>query len=59
MLETISVVLNTGTLHGARCIDSIALFDYAYNNFEINKIANKDDIISQMRETITRADEVA
>lgn len=46
--ETISVVLNTGTLHGARCTDSIALFDYAYNNFGIKKIANKDDVISQI-----------
>lgn len=46
--ETISVVLNTGTLHGARCTDSIALFDYAYNNFCIKKIANKDDVISQI-----------
>ena len=46
--ETISVVLNTGTIHGARCTDSIALFDYAYNNFGIKKIAKKDDVITQI-----------
>lgn len=46
--ETISVVLNTGTIQGARCLDSIALFDYAYDNFGIKKIANKDDVITQI-----------
>lgn len=47
-LETISVVLNTGTIQGARCLDSIALFNYAYDNFGIKKIANKDDVITQI-----------
>ncbi len=45
--ETIAVVLNTGTIHGARCEDSIALFNYAYNNFDFKKIANKGDVIAQ------------
>lgn len=44
--ETIAVVLNTGTTHGARCEDSISLFNYAYSNFGINKIANKEDVIA-------------
>ena len=39
--ETICVVLNTGTIHGARCEDSITLFNYAYNTFGIKKIAIK------------------
>ena len=46
-LETIAVVLNTGTLQGARCEDSISLFNYAYDTFGIKKIASKDDIIAK------------
>ena len=45
--ETIAVVLNTGTVHGARCEDSISLFNYAYNTFGIKKIANKNDVITK------------
>lgn len=45
--ETIAVVLNTGTVHGARCEDSISLFNYAYNNYGIKKIASKNDVITQ------------
>ena len=45
--ETIAVVLNTGTTHGARCEDSISLFNYAYNTFGIKKIASKNDIVTQ------------
>ena len=50
-LETIAVVLNSGVTsgeHGARSTDSIALFNYVYDNYAINKIANKDDIITQI-----------
>lgn len=45
--ETISVVLNTGSIAGRRYNDSVELFNYAYNNFSIKTIAHKDDIISQ------------
>ena len=46
--ETIAVVLNTGTIAGARCEDSISLFNYAYDTFGIKKIASKDDVVTQM-----------
>ena len=46
--EIISVVLNTGTTSGARCTDSIALFNYAYENFGIKKIASKNDVVTQI-----------
>ena len=45
--EAISVVLNTGSVQGARCTDSIALFDYAYENFGIKTIANKGDVLAK------------
>ena len=45
--ETIAVVLNTGTIHGARYEDSTSLFNYAYDNFGIKKIASKNDVITQ------------
>ena len=45
--ETIAVVLNTGTIQGARCEDSVSLFNYAYDTFGIKKIANKGDIITK------------
>ena len=45
--ETIAVVLNTGTIQGGRCEDSISLFNYAYNNFELKNIANKNDVVTQ------------
>ena len=45
--ETICVILNTGTIHGARCEDSISLFNYAYNTFGIKKVANKNDVVTQ------------
>lgn len=46
--ETISVVLNTGTVNGARCTDTIALFDYAYSNFGFKKIAKKGDVLNNI-----------
>ena len=46
-LEVISVVLNTGATAGRRCEDSIELFKYAYNNFGMKTLANKDDVIAQ------------
>ncbi len=45
--ETIAIVLNTGTIHGARCEDSISLFNYAYDTFGIKRIANKNDVITK------------
>lgn len=46
--EIISVVLNTGAVAGRRCEDSIELFNYAYNNFAIKSLAQKNDIITQI-----------
>ena len=45
--ETISVVLNTGTKHGARDEDAINLFNYAYDTFGIKRIAKKGDVVGQ------------
>ena len=45
--ETIAVVLNTGTVHGRRYEDSQKLFKYCFDNFDIKKIANKGDVITQ------------
>lgn len=47
-LEFISVVLNGGTTSSglnARYIDTINLFDYAYDNFTLTKIVEKDSIV--------------
>ncbi|MBR3163151.1 MAG: D-alanyl-D-alanine carboxypeptidase [Clostridia bacterium] len=46
--ETIAVVLNTGTTHGARYEDSISIFNYAFNTFGIKKVAGKNDVITQI-----------
>lgn len=46
--ETIAVILNTGTVHGARCTDSISLFNYAYDNFGLKKIASKGDVLNNI-----------
>ena len=50
-LEVISVVMgdeNTQVSQQNRYSDTIQLLEYAYNNFSIKKIVNKDDIITQI-----------
>jgi D-alanyl-D-alanine carboxypeptidase (penicillin-binding protein 5/6) len=50
-LEFISVVLNGGTTSSgknARYVDTINLFDYAYDNFTLTKIIEKDSIVTSI-----------
>ncbi len=49
--ETISVILGADKAPdgaSARYVDSINLFEYAYNNYSIKELAHKDDVITQI-----------
>lgn len=50
--ETIGVVLGAGNTTdnlSARYVDSKALYDYAYSNYTVKKVATKDDVITQTK----------
>lgn len=50
--ETITVVLGADTTPdglSARYVDTTAMFDYAYQNYSIQEIASKNDVITQTK----------